>query len=164
LAEAVEEKRFREDLFYRLNVARFRLPPLRERREDIPLLMEFFLNKYNQKLGRRTVLAEGVIERIQGYSFPGNVRELENMVEQAVALASGGLIRLDDILPDVGHTVDTPPGRTLAGIVDAAERQALLDALNATLGNRERAAETLGISATTLWRKMTRLGVTYDPK
>ncbi|HXS17401.1 MAG TPA: helix-turn-helix domain-containing protein, partial [Polyangiaceae bacterium] len=123
----------------------------------------FFLNKYNQKLGRRTVLAEGVIERVQAHSFPGNVRELENMVEQAVALASGGVIRLDDLLPDLGHAAD-PPSRTLAGIVDAAERQALLDALQATAGNRERAAESLGISATTLWRKMTRLGVTYESK
>lgn len=164
LVEAVEEKRFREDLYYRLNVARFKLPPLRERREDIPLLMEFFLNKYNQKLGRRTALAEGVIERIQTHSFPGNVRELENMVEQAVALATGGLIRLDDILPDAGQALDPPPSRTLAGIVDTAERQALLDALTSTSGNRERAAEVLAISATTLWRKMTRLGVTYDPK
>lgn len=164
LVEAVEAKRFREDLYYRLNVARFKLPPLRERREDIPLLIEFFLNKYNQKLGRRTALAEGVIERIQTHSFPGNVRELENMVEQAVALATGGLIRLDDILPDAGHAVEPPPGRTLAGIVDAAERQALLDALTLTAGNRERAAEVLAVSATTLWRKMTRLGVTYDPK
>lgn len=164
LAEAVEEKRFREDLYYRLNVARFRLPPLRERKEDIPLLFEFFLNKYNQKLGRRTVLAEGVIERVQAHSFPGNVRELENMVEQAVALASGGVIRLDDLVPDAGHPADNPPSRTLAGIVDAAERQALLDALQATGGNRERAAESLGISATTLWRKMTRLGVTYEAK
>jgi two-component system response regulator HydG len=79
-------------------------------------------------------------------------------------LASGGLIRMDDILPDVGHSEENPPARTLAGIVDAAERQALQDALKATGGNRERAAEALGISATTLWRKMTRLGVTYDAK
>ncbi len=164
LAEAVEEKRFREDLYYRLNVARFKLPPLRDRQEDVPLLVEFFLSKYNQKMGARAKLADGVIERVQAYPFPGNVRELENMVEQAVALATGGLITVDDILPE--GTVHAEPvlSRTLAGIVDQAERQALLEALRASAGNRERAAEALGISATTLWRKMTRLGVTFDTR
>lgn len=162
LSEAVEEKRFREDLFYRLNVARFRLPPLRERREDIPLLVEFFLNKFGQKMGTRARLADGVIERVQGYDFPGNVRELENMVEQAVALCSNGLITMDDILPEAALSEQKAPDRTLAGIVDQAEKKALEETLRATGGNRERAAEALGISATTLWRKMTRLGVTYD--
>jgi two-component system response regulator HydG len=161
LTEAIEEKRFREDLFYRLNVARFKLPPLRERGEDIPLLAEFFLNKYNQKQGRRSTFAEGVIERLQAYPFPGNVRELENMVEQGVALASGGRITVDDIMPEDG-VQSAATGKTLAGIVDQAERQALAEALQASSGNRERAAEALGISATTLWRKMTRLGVTFD--
>ena len=164
LAEAVEEKRFREDLYYRLNVARFKLPPLRERREDVPLLADFFLAKYNQKIGRRTQFAEGVIERVMAYPFPGNVRELENMVEQAVALASGGVISLDDILPEGAVVAEPAPSRTLAGIVDQAERKALQDALHASSGNREKAAEALGISATTLWRKMTRLGVTFESR
>jgi two-component system response regulator HydG len=164
LSEAVEEKRFREDLYYRLNVARFKLPPLRERREDIPLLVEFFLNKHNAKMGTRASLAEGVVERIQSYPFPGNVRELENMVEQGVALASGGVITIDDIVPE-GTLVEKPAqARTLAGIVDQAERHAIEEALRASSGNRERAAEALGISATTLWRKMTRLGVTFDSR
>jgi two-component system response regulator HydG len=162
LQEAVEAKQFREDLFYRLNVARFKLPPLRERREDIPLLVDFFLNVYSQKMGSRVRLADGVIEQIQKYSFPGNVRELENMVEQAVALASGGVITLDDILPEAAPREAHQPDRTLAGIVDQAERVAIEEALQASSGNRERAASALGISATTLWRKMTRLGVTYD--
>ena len=163
LAEAVEEKRFREDLFYRLNVARFKLPPLRERQEDIPLLFDFFLSKYNLKMGTRVQVAEGVVERLQNYAFPGNVRELENMVEQAVALC-GGVMTLDDILPEAALGEEPPPSRTLAGIVDQAERKALLDALRAAAGSREKAAEVLGISATTLWRKMTRLGVTFESK
>ncbi|HSC86662.1 MAG TPA: sigma-54 dependent transcriptional regulator, partial [Polyangiaceae bacterium] len=117
LAEAVEEKRFREDLFYRLNVARFKLPPLRERQEDIPLLFDFFLAKYNQKMGTRVQVAEGVVERLMAYPFPGNVRELENMVEQAVALCSG-VITLDDILPEAALQDEPPASRTLAGIVD----------------------------------------------
>lgn len=162
LQEAVEAKRFREDLFYRLNVARFKLPPLRERPEDIPLLVEHFLGIYSHKMGIRTRLADGIIEKLQGYPFPGNVRELENMVEQAVALASGGVITLDDILPEVAPQKEESADRTLAGIVDRAERVAIEDALRNSAGNREKAATALGISATTLWRKMTRLGVTFD--
>jgi two-component system response regulator HydG len=162
LQEAVEAKRFREDLFYRLNVARFKLPPLRERPEDIPLLVEHFLGIYSHEMGIRTRLADGIIEKLQGYPFPGNVRELENMVEQAVALASGGVITLDDILPEVAPQKEESADRTLAGIVDRAERVAIEDALRNSAGNREKAATALGISATTLWRKMTRLGVTFD--
>jgi two-component system, NtrC family, response regulator HydG len=162
LQEAVEAKRFREDLFYRLNVARFKLPPLRERPEDIPLLVDHFLVTYSHKMGLRARLADGIIEKLQAYPFPGNVRELENMVEQAVALASGGVITLDDILPEVAPHKEEAADRTLAGIVDRAEKVAIEDALRNSSGNREKAATALGISATTLWRKMTRLGVTFD--
>src|SRR6478735_6653694 len=101
LTEAVEERRFREDLYYRLNVARFVLPPMRERREDIPLLVEFFLGKYTRKMSRSARLGEGVLDRLLNYSFPGNVRELENLIEQSVALCYGGLITVDDVLPEV---------------------------------------------------------------
>src|SRR5690606_11573540 len=103
LVEAVKERRFRQDLYYRLNVARFSLPPLRERREDIPLLVEFFLDKFNRKLGigGKARLADDVMGQLVQYSFPGNIRELENMVEQAVAFAGGGVITVDDILPEV---------------------------------------------------------------
>src|SRR3954470_7055569 len=99
LTEAVKERRFREDIYYRLNVARFDLPPLRERREDIPLLMHFFLEKFNRKMARRVRFGEGVMDQLVPYPFQGNVREAENMVEQAVALATGDVICLDDILP-----------------------------------------------------------------
>ncbi len=164
LADAVAERRFRQDLYYRLNVARFHLPPLRERREDIPLLAQFFLEKYDKKMGMRTRLADGVMEQLMTYDYPGNVREIENMVEQAVALCSGGVITVDDILPEVPRRVSSNAGRTLADIVDEAERQAVLSALQASGGNRERAAESLDISPTTLWRKMTRLGITYESR
>src|SRR6185369_9556403 len=90
---------FRQDLYYRLNVARFMLPPLRERREDIPLLFEFFLEKYNRKMAAKSRAGDGVMEALQAYDFPGNIRELENLVEQAVALSGGGLITVDDVLP-----------------------------------------------------------------
>jgi two-component system response regulator HydG len=164
LTEAVEERRFREDLYYRLNVARFALPPLRQRREDIPLLCEYFLNKYNQKIGARAQLGEGVMDHLVEYNYPGNIRELENMVEQAVALATNGTITLDDVLPDASREPSPTSGKTLADIVDEAERQAVERALRAADGSRERAAEALNISPTTLWRKMTRLGITYDSR
>ena len=159
LVEAVAERRFRQDLYYRLNVARFVLPPLRERPEDIPLLVEFFIAKYTRKMSRRARLGDGVMERLVEYGYPGNVRELENMVEQAVALASGGTITSDDILPRAPKTRSHTTGRTLADIVDDAEREAVQAALRAFDGSRERAAEALDISPTTLWRKMTRLGI-----
>jgi two-component system response regulator HydG len=164
LGEAVRERRFREDLYYRLNVVRFILPPLRERREDIPLLCQFFLDKYNRKMATHARLADGVMDALLGYNFPGNIREIENMVEQAVALSSGGVITVDDILPQEPTKRSASGGRTLADIVDEAERGAVLAALQAHDGNRERAAEALNISPTTLWRKMTRLGVSFDTR
>jgi two-component system, NtrC family, response regulator HydG len=162
LLSAIAEKRFRQDLYYRLNVARFVLPPLRERREDIPVLFGFFLEKYNRKMQARAKVGDGVVEALMQYDFPGNIRELENMVEQAVALSGGGVISVDDVLPAaVQPTRPTSSGKALADVVDAAERQAIESALRECDGSRERAADTLGISATTLWRKMTRLSITY---
>jgi two-component system, NtrC family, response regulator HydG len=164
LMGAVAEKRFRQDLYYRLNVARFVLPPLRDRREDIPILMEFFLEKYNRKMQTRTRFADGVVDAVTQYDFPGNIRELENMVEQAVALSGGGAITIDDVLPAaMAPKRPTGGGRMLADVVDGAERQAIEGALRENEGSREKAAESLGISATTLWRKMTRLAITYPP-
>src|SRR5687768_14213157 len=162
LARAVAERRFRQDLYYRLNVARFHLPPLRERREDIPLVFQYFLDKFNRKMNAKARPADGVIEALMSYDYPGNIRELENMIEQAVALSTGGLITVDDVLPEAPARRSGTSGRTLADIVDEAERQAVLAALREHEGSRERAAEALDISPTTLWRKMTRLGITFD--
>jgi two-component system response regulator HydG len=150
-------------LYYRLNVARFTLPPLRERRGDIPLLVAHFLQKYMTKMGVSVELGEGLMDRLVAYDYPGNVRELENMVEQAVALCAGGVIRPAEIMPQAARSA-TRAGRTLADIVDEAERGAVQAALRAFDGSRERAAEALAISPTTLWRKMTRLGITFDSR
>jgi two-component system response regulator HydG len=160
LAISIAEKRFRQDLYYRLNVARFQLPPLRDRREDIALLVEFFLDKYNRKMNRKARLGDGVIEALWRYEFPGNIRELENMVEQAVAL-SNGEISIDDIVPESPKS-PPPGGRSLAAAVDAAERAAIEVALRETNGSKERAADLLQISHTTLWRKMNRLRITFE--
>jgi two-component system response regulator HydG len=164
---AVAEKRFRQDLYYRLNVARFQLPPLRERREDIPALLTHFLDKYARKMGVRPKLHDGVAEALMHYDFPGNIRELEHMIEQAVALIQTGTITADDLLPPVVSSAAPgagPGGRALAVVVDAAERSAIETALRDSDGSRERAADLLNISPTTLWRKMTRLGITFDAR
>jgi two-component system response regulator HydG len=164
LQEAIAEKRFRQDLYYRLNVARFILPALRDRREDIPLLVDHFLDKFARKLGRRAELGEGVVDYLMRYEFTGNVRELENMVEQGVALAEAGVIRLEDVIPLETTTAKAqrPRSKVMQDVVDEAEASAILSALAEVQGNRERAAEMLGLSATTLWRKMKRLHIEAD--
>ncbi len=164
LQEAIADKRFRLDLYYRLNVARFVLPPLRDRREDIPLLVDYFVDKYARKMRRRVELGEGVIDYLVRYDFPGNIRELENMIEQGVALAVGGRVRLDDIVPpEVQQRVTPIPGgasgRRLSEVVDDAEREAIAQVLREVDGNKEKAADVLGLSNTTLWRKMKRLNI-----
>ncbi len=166
LTLAIAEKRFRQDLYYRLNVARFQLPPLRERREDLQELLTFFLDKYNKKMNLRARLHDGVLEALNRYDFPGNVRELEHMVEQAIALVQDGVITADDLLPARAPPLPAGPagGRALAEVVDTAERGAIEGALREAEGNREKAADLLAISPTTLWRKMTRLGITFDMK
>jgi two-component system response regulator HydG len=162
LTEAIAEKRFRQDLYYRLNVARFQLPPLRDRREDLPELMAFFLDKYNRKMKLRARFHDTVVEILTRYDFPGNVRELEHMIEQAIALAQDGIITADDMLPTRAPAPLTAGGRSLADVVDGAERAAIETALRDSDKNREKAADLLGISPTTLWRKMTRLGISFD--
>jgi len=170
LHDAIAEKRFRQDLYYRLNVARFHLPPLRERREDIGLLAGFFKDKYARKMRRPVVFSEGIADYLQRYDFPGNIRELENMVEQGVALAVDGRVRLEDIIPLEPpvrlSAMQTPPGgintglgHTLQDVVDRAERDAIAATLRDLDGNKEKAAEALGLSGTTLWRKMKRLNL-----
>ena len=162
LLTAIAEKRFRQDLYYRLNVARFELPPLRERREDVPLLVQFFLEKFNKKNQWSARIGEGVVEALSKLDLPGNIRELENLVEQGVALSGGGIVGLDEVMLRPKQPVPVGSGRTLAEVVDVAEAQAIGAALQECAGNRERAAEILDISATTLWRKMTRLGITFE--
>src|SRR5690606_32330726 len=110
LKQSVADKRFREDLYYRLNVARFILPPLRERKEDIPLLLRFFIDKYNKKHGKNVHLGDGVLDTLMAMDFPGNVRELENCIEQAVALAAADTIEIEDVQP-----LDEPRPRAPAG-------------------------------------------------
>ena len=159
LEKEIAEKRFRQDLYYRLNVARFHMPALRERLEDVPLLVEHFVDKLARKSGHRHAMEPQALEFLRGYDYPGNIRELENMVEQGAALAVDGVIRRADVVIPVQPTARS---RTLAEAVAAAERRAIDLALAEHEGNREKAAQVLGLSTTTLWRKMRRLGMTLS--
>jgi two-component system response regulator HydG len=162
LQQAIRDKHFRQDLYYRLNVARFVLPPLRERREDIPLLVDHFVDKYCKKMVRRVTLGDGVLEYLLDYRFTGNIRELENMIEQGVALADDGVIRREDVIPvDSAQSAGSARSRLMQDVVDEAEANAIQAALREVDGNKERAAEMLGLSSTTLWRKMKRLNIDF---
>lgn len=161
LRRLIEEKRFREDLYYRLNVARFELPPLRERKEDIAPIVETFLKKYGQKMGREASVGAGVLDYLLSYDFPGNIRELENLIEQGVALAPDGQIQLQDLVPNARNGSSHLVHRSLADIIQDTERDAIVRALSASGGNKERASELLGLSPTTLWRKMKRLNLEW---
>jgi two-component system response regulator HydG len=156
LQSSIESKSFREDLYYRLNVARFHLPPLRERKEDIPLLVEHFLVKYQRRFSRMARLDEGVMDYLLAYDYPGNIRELENLIEQGVALAVDGKLGREDIpiLADERH----PTGSTLKERVEITERIAIETTLKTTRSLRE-AAQVLGLSQTTLWRKLKKYGI-----
>jgi two-component system response regulator HydG len=157
LQQAIAEKRFRQDLFYRLNVARFHLPPLRERPEDVPVLVEHFLAKAQKRMGKAVRLGPGVMQFLLGYDYPGNVRELENLIEQGVALAAGSIVSLEDIevRRDAAPAAASP---RLVDVVAGAERQAILTTISDTRTLAE-AAKVLGLSTTTLWRKMRRYGI-----
>ena len=161
LRRAIAEKRFREDLFYRLNVVPLRIPALRERREDIPLLARHFLDRHNRRNGGARRWAVDALAHLLEHDWPGNVRELQNVVEQAAALSDGPEIRLSDVTFGVdalgGGRGGTGP--TLADAVAAAERHAIEAALLRCAGDQGRVARELSISATTLWRKMKRLGI-----
>jgi len=160
LSALVREGRFREDLFYRINVVRLELPSLRERREDIPLLIDYFISSFNRLKGRDIAgVSDAVLARLMEYDFPGNVRELENIIEHAFVLCRGGLIELDHLPPHLrgdqeGVHSGLPAGLTLA----AMEKLLIQDALRRHKGNRAAAARELGINVSTLFRKLKSIG------
>ncbi len=160
LRRAVAERRFREDLYYRLAVVPLRIPPLRERREDVALLAVHFLERFATRTGATKTLAPGAIERLSAHYWPGNVRELENVIEHAAALARGPEIRAEDLQIEAhAGTGPASEARTLAAAVEEAERNAIAAAVARAGGDLSRVARELGVSSTTLWRKMKRLGL-----
>ena len=160
LGRLVEEGKFREDLFYRLNVVRVVLPPLRERREDIPLLVEHFLEKQAAQSGKpQKRIARSALAKLVGYRWPGNVRELENEVTRSAALG-GDTISVDDLSPQVAsgepEAAFSPDDMTLKTRVERLERLMLREALGKAGGNQSQAARLLGLSRFGLQKKLKR--------
>ena len=155
LEHEVRQGRFREDLFYRLNVIPIRLPPLRERRTDMPLLVEHFLAKHAEP-GRPRQIAPEALEALVAYPWPGNVRELESVVERTLLLADGEVIHLSDLPAAVRMRSGVAAGGVPIEIpeegldLEALERSLLLQALEKARGNVTRAARLLGLSRRTL--------------
>jgi DNA-binding NtrC family response regulator len=159
--EAVKQGKLREDLFYRLNVFAFRLPPLRERKEDLPLLVQAFINEFNQRNQKSVIgVDQQAMRMLEHYAWPGNVRELRNVIERATILAEGDFIQMKHLPPllvtkgeETLPTMTLTPGTT----VDEAERRLILLTLDHTRNNKTRAAEILGISLKTLHNKLNRM-------
>jgi DNA-binding NtrC family response regulator len=175
LAAMVEKGSFRKDLFYRLNVVNLRLPSLRDRREDIPLLAAHFLDRISRERARKFTLSDEALRTMMRYDWPGNVRELENSVERACALSSGPVLQLGDLPTQLqqqgleARRAASPKGgaaeadgapavKTLAEM----EREAILEAIRTLNGDKLQAAKLLGIGKTTLYRKLKEYGIA-DP-
>ncbi|MCI1694332.1 sigma-54-dependent transcriptional regulator [Aneurinibacillus aneurinilyticus] len=160
LAKEVKENRFREDLYYRLNVIPMHLPPLRERKEDIPLLVKFFIRKIGDKMGKPVEgIAEEALRLLQQYSFPGNIRELQNMIERAIALTNSSCIQKDDLPAEIKNHTRAFISNTLIPIyvgetMDEVEKKVILHNLAAFNGNQRRTAQIIGIGERTMRDKI----------
>jgi len=162
LKAAAAEGAFRQDLYFRLNVVNISLPPLSERREDIPLLAYHILDKFQKRLKKRIkAISAEAMDLLAGYAFPGNVRELENIIERAVAVCQGRIIQARDLPPDLAdlelYSFQRPGGQALT--LEELEQDYIRHVLDLTGGKRTRAAEILGIDRASLWRKMKKYGL-----
>jgi transcriptional regulator with GAF, ATPase, and Fis domain len=174
LEELVRQGRFREDLYYRLNVISIPVPPLRERREDIPELVTHFLRQHGPRCGKGEVqMDDDALAVLKAYDWPGNIRELESAVQRAVVVAEGPELGVHDLPPDVVAAVEgAVPGRDGGGLLsprdglraereqrDQAERERLVRALAAADGNKAEAARALGLARSTLISRLKKLGL-----
>ena len=151
LAEMVAAGTFREDLFYRINTIQIEIPPLRNRREDIALFVDYFLKKYTDLYGRPgLILHPQALEKLANYDWPGNIRELQHTIEKAVILAEKNVIRASDLFIRPGKALSFSEVPNL----EEVERQAILAAITQNEGNLTAAAEQLGVSRQTLYNKM----------
>ncbi len=159
LRKLISKGKFREDLFYRLNVVFINLPPLRERKEDIPLLIQHFLNKYNAIWGKNIKgVSKKALECLLKYPFPSNLRELENIIERAIALAEGEEIGIEELPSDIYEFQIETRGLPSSSLAEH-EKYCIQKALEATGYNKTKAAKLLGFSRITLWRKMRKYGL-----
>ncbi len=160
--QLIEDGTFREDLFYRLNIVPIRIPALRERRDDVPILVEHFLNHFCERHQRASKRVSGeAMHVLTAAAWPGNVRQLRNVMERLVVTVTDDLITADDLPADLRpiNRPEVPAERTLARVTEAAEKQAIQAALAAEEFHRERTARALGISVRTLHYKMSRYGL-----
>jgi two-component system response regulator HydG len=160
LAREIRERRFREDLFYRLNVLPIYLPPLRERREDIPLLASHFLKMFGGKTGRAVPkLSEEALQFLKTYDWPGNVRELKNTIERAVFTCEGGTIKRADISsPEAAQVVESTTSRSTGSLAEL-EKEQIVRVLERFNGHKSKTADHLGINRKTLREKMHKYGI-----
>jgi len=163
LKDAVDKGLMRDDLYFRLNVVTLSLPPLRERREDIPLLAYYMLRKYSTIIGHDVQeITPEALQRLVEYDFPGNIRELSNFIERGVALSSGpelGIEHLPHSLGALTVRVFTPEIATLPTTLEEQETEHIISVLKMADGNRTKAAKMLGIDRVSLWRKLKKLGI-----
>ncbi|PLX80055.1 MAG: sigma-54-dependent Fis family transcriptional regulator [Desulfuromonas sp.] len=160
LKSLVEEGKFREDLYYRLKVVVVKIPPLRERMEDIPLLVEHFIRVFNKKFKRQiSGVAESVMACFMGYGWPGNIRELEHVIEHAFILCRDEMILVHHLPEDLQNSLDDAKQQP---VVTGESREAIIEALRACGGNKSKAAEMLGISRRTIYRKIEEYGIAEE--
>ena len=163
LAKLVHSGTFREDLYYRIRVVHLTLPSLSKRREDIPLLVEHLIAKFNRLQGFSGKEIAGasaeVMARLMEHDYPGNVRELENIIEQAFVLCRGGMIELNHLPPELRPQSGLGTNKGQAMSLKAIEKHSIAEALQRRGGNRKLAAKDLGISVSTLYRKIKALGI-----
>jgi DNA-binding NtrC family response regulator len=165
IAQALAENRLRSDLYYRINTFQIEVPPLRERKEDIPPLVSTFVQRFAAQLGKaEPTIAPEAFQKLLDYSWPGNVRELQNAIEYAVVLARNDIIGIKELpaeiqLPPVLQTTPTPAHRSGVASLNDMERETILQALAQTHGNKKKAAELLGIQRPTLYNKMKRYAI-----
>ncbi len=163
LSILVQEGKFRQDLYYRINVIELHIPSLRERRDDIPLLVTHILERLvDDDTGRQASLSDKAMDALSQYHFPGNIRELENIIERAITLCETGVIHVDDLqLPSNGDVVEFKgeDDHSLDSYLDTVERQTILEALEKTRWNKTAAAKLLGISFRALRYRLEKLGM-----
>ncbi len=154
LEDAIRDGRFREDLYYRLNVVEIDMPPLRERREDIPLLVSYFALKYGKKCAGRIIGISPEVRRcLTNYDWPGNVRQLQNVIERAIVLGAENLIRMEDLPEEVAESSSSPPATKYQDLLKQTKKKLILEALDKAKGDYTEAAQILGIhpSNCTAW-------------
>jgi transcriptional regulator with PAS, ATPase and Fis domain len=168
LKNLVGQARFRDDLYFRLAVVKFDLPALKERREDIPFLVDHFIRKFNAKTGKKIIsVSPNVMNILMRFDFPGNIRELENIVEHGFVLCRGSIIKREHLSPELlqaehhSLTKVKPDSTPITESIDEQER--IINAIRNNGGIVSKAAEELGVHRTTLWRKIKRYKININP-